>query len=852
MPPKRDRDFGRKYKSGSEKKKQKKSKERQIKALTGSLDKFFVQREENSTSSEEDHDATVATTSVKNTDCDNDSDSCDVDHIDIAERDTELTEPGEPSFQSTDIEARTNEECAGMINLNDPATWQEHLNADTRALIVCKGPKEIEEMDFPADVNKRKFSKAYCKRHMPNGEIVHRKWLVYSVAFDRIFCFCCKLFGCILSALGSEGFCDWKNASVRLSEHEKSKGHITSTLQWFELQNRLAKQCTIDKQNQKLINSEKVRWHSVFQRLMAIVQFLAEHNMAFRSSVDKLHQAHNGNFLGLVEFLAKFDPVMQEHIRRIQNDEIHDHYLGKRIQNELISLMGNKVRETIIGRVKSAKYFSVILDCTPDQSHQEQMSLTIRYVNTATDEQSDVSEVIQEHFINFLEVEESTGKYLLDILLLELKRLGLDVSDIRGQGYDNGANMKGLKSGVQARLLQLNPRAFFTPCACHSYNLLLCDMAKTCPDAMTFFGVIQQIYVLFSASTKRWAIFLKYVRNISVKPLCETRWESRVESVKAVRYKPGEIYDALLEVSEQTNDPKARSEAQSLCKELKNFNFIVASVFWYDILFQFNYISKELQNISTDLATAINSMEKTCEWLRSYREDGFETAITTAKEIARELETEPVFKETRVRKRKKQFTYEGDDEGFVDAEKQFRINYFNQIVDMALMSMEKRFEQLRMHHATFGFLYKFRELQKTDLLNCSVDLERKLTHGETKDIDGYMLAEELQSLSSIIPAATYNDPVKILQFLTINKRYNDFPNTHIALRILLTVPITVASGERSFSKLKLIKTYMRSTMLQERLTNLAILSIENDVANELDYNELIADFASIKARKICL
>jgi len=45
---------------------------------------------------------------------------------------------------------------------------------------------------------------------------------------------------------------------------------------------------------------------------------------------------------------------------------------------------------------------------------------------------------------------------------------------------------------------------------------------------------------------------------------------------------------------------------------------------------------------------------------------------------------------------------------------------------------------------------------------------------------------------------------------------------------------------------------MRSTMLQERLTNLAILSIENDVANELDYNELIADFASIKARKICL
>ena len=48
--------------------------------------------------------------------------------------------------------------------------------------------------------------------------------------------------------------------------------------------------------------------------------------------------------------------------------------------------------------------------------------------------------------------------------------------------------------------------------------------------------------------------------------------------------------------------------------------------------------------------------------------------------------------------------------------------------------------------------------------------------------------------------------------------------------------MTVASGEQSFSKLKLIKTYLRSTMNQERLTNLAILSIERDVARTMDYS----------------
>ena len=51
---------------------------------------------------------------------------------------------------------------------------------------------------------------------------------------------------------------------------------------------------------------------------------------------------------------------------------------------------------------------------------------------------------------------------------------------------------------------------------------------------------------------------------------------------------------------------------------------------------------------------------------------------------------------------------------------------------------------------------------------------------------------------------------------------DSFPNTCIAYRILLTIPVTVVSAERSFSKLKLIKSYLRSTMSQERLSGLAI------------------------------
>ncbi|XP_059277622.1 uncharacterized protein LOC132031704 [Lycium ferocissimum] len=778
----------RKYESGCAKREKKRKAEEFIKSQKGALDRYLTN---NKNIDSENIGGCSSNEQVTN--------RVELDDNNIQEENIEEVNERSDIVPETQKLLNNLNNCIPK-NLNDPSQW-DTIDTKLRDLLVEKGPIRITDINFPKDKYSRHFSTTRYIQKLANGERHERKWLVCSKDLDKVFCFCCKLFSTTSSTcnskLASEGSNDWKNLSAKLKDHEVTNEHIINMVAWVDLEMRLHKNKTIDKNLQEQINRDRAHWKNVLSRIIAVIKTLGKNNLAFRGNNEKIYQENNGIFLSLIEMIAEFDPVMQEHIRRIKYEKIHNHYLGHNIQNELINLLASEIHNKIIEKVKETKYFSIILDCTPDASHQEQMSFILRSVDI-----SNTPIKINEHFFEFLKVNDTSGKGIFEVIIDEIKNIGLDIDNLRGQGYDNGSNMKGKHQGVQKRLLDVNPRAFYTPCGCHNLNLVLCNMANSCTKAISFFGVIQRIYTLFASSTKRWNILKDFIPNLTLKSLSQTRWESRIESIKALRFQAQQIRDALLKLVEVSEDPKTKSEATCLATyELENFDFLLGMTIWCDILFAVNSISKSLQSKDMHIDVAIDQLRGLISFsFFKYKEEGFAIAMISAKEIASEMNIEPEFRKKRVIFRKKQFDENVDNEVTKSLEESFRVDYFLYIVDQAILSLQNRFQQFEAYENIFGFLFsgkKLRSLDDESLKEYCLNLELSLTHNSYSDIDGLDLFFELKVLREIIQVED-NDLIEILNQI---KRLDSFPNTYIAYRIMLTVPEYLSQTHGSLSKL---------------------------------------------------
>ena len=138
-----------------------------------------------------------------------------------------------------------------------------------------------------------------------------------------------------------------------------------------------------------------------------------------------------------------------------------------------------------------------------------------------------------------------------------------------------------------------------------------------------------------------------------------------------------------------------------------------------------------------------------------------------------------------------------------------------------------------------------------DLMSKAEFLHNKYSNDLAPSFPSQLLSFRSSFKCEILKKVSVLDLAKMLmvEYHTISSTYSEICTAFI---LFLTIPVTVAAAERSFSKLKIIKNYLRSTMGAERLSGLAVLAIENVRARRIDKKLALKRFASSKARKVVL
>lgn len=154
------------------------------------------------------------------------------------------------------------------------------------------------------------------------------------------------------------------------------------------------------------------------------VHFCGKQCIALRGHRDDSTADQNGNrgnFLALLELrVDSGDEVLKKHLATCSANA---RYSSKTIQNQLIMLIGDHIKDSIIQEIKEAKDFPILCDEVTDNANLEQLSLVLRFVD------KECIHMIREEFVDFRCTGRITGQVIYSLILEKLDQWGLDISN---------------------------------------------------------------------------------------------------------------------------------------------------------------------------------------------------------------------------------------------------------------------------------------------------------------------------------------------------------------------------------------------------------------------------------------
>ena len=637
------------------------------------------------------------------------------------------------------------------------------------------------------------------------------------------------------------------------------------------------------------------------KRLRPIIETVVlcgQNNIALRGCEDSgpinldVLEKGEGNFKRLLKFRVHAGDLNLKD--QIVNAPQNACYTSGDIQNQIIDCVGVELRDKVVARVKKAGFFVVMADETTDISSTEQLAVCFRYYDKDSkairedfvefldvlekaygSETSQESEVREESIPNTMEeflqsceennqrsfeIEEPrlTGEVIGNAIVDVVKRCSLSMEAVVGQSYDGASVMSSTAVGTCSYVKQYCQYADYYHCSAHALNLTLVHASKI-PVVRNMIGTVKAITTFLSTSNKKKIVLASVLQQSSshtnggrLQSLCETRWVERVTALEKFVANYVHIVRTLMAIS-RWQDHEAKGKAMSLFKAITDSTFIITLFCCVATTTNIDVLSKTLQQESTCLQNAMGHVQDiiaTLEDDRSNSEQRFKKIMQWVKDTVACLKIEIV--PPRVCNRSTQRA----NPNVTSPLDYFRVTVYIPFLDMVLQQLKFRFNEKSKFAGLFDILLpskcynddameeQFEQLWSTysSLLHAN--------NVQPEDIRGMnALAQYRQWVMKWKREFSEKSPADHTTTMQHCNVYV-YPTIHALLTIASILPVSTATVERSFSSLRLLKTYLRNRTSGERLNGLTMMYIYGD--EEIDIDRIIERFASAKKRRLLL
>ncbi|KAG2579085.1 hypothetical protein PVAP13_6NG147903 [Panicum virgatum] len=680
-----------------------------------------------------------------------------------------------------------------------------------RRTYVLKKPFKPINHEFP----KRKIGNRY--RSCSPVWLYNYDWLEYSIKEDAAFCFFCYLF--------KNPNCKAKDKS--LLKHMGSKVHKLAEEKYIGFINP---NVAIDNQIEKWSDEDRRLYKIRLTYTLRCIKFLLHQGMAFRGHDESEESSNRGNFIELLKFLAA------------NSEEVNKYVLKNAIGN--CSLTSSKIQTKRIIEELGDEPYAILADESSDISHKEQLALCLRFVDKLGRP--------CEHFIGVVHVDDTSSLSLKEAIEALLVRNGLTITQIRGQGYDGASNMKGGIKGLKTLIMKESPSVYYIHCFAHQLQLVLVAVAKGNTDfsckrhGMLRNAKLEQITKALDCGELESGSGLN--QEMGLPRPGDTRWGSHYKTICNIIAMYPSIHEVLVNLGDDPLHKADWTKIHFMVGALESFEFVVAAHLMFLILGYTNELSECLQRREQDILNAISLVNVAKNRMQQLRTNGWEQFLERVTLFCNKHGVQiPVMEDNYVpygKSARYARNQTNDDH--------FRREIYIGVIDQISQELDYRFDEINME--LFSCMSAFNPSNSF----ASFDAQKLLRLAEfyPNDIKGHDLMKLELQLDNYIDDVRQNDSFKGLVNLVDlsvklvqTNRHTLYDMVYLLLKLVLLLPVATASVERVFSAMTSLKTKKRNKLGDALLYDCLVTFIERDIFFEVDENDIIKTFMSIRNRR---